>query len=423
MISEFAKQRKYCTLEVEMLYSKSFIKTYRETPKEADAISSSLLMRGSYIDKVAAGVYTLLPLGWQVASKIMKIIREEMNAINGQELYMPSLLPKELWEETGRFKTIDPPLFIVKDRHEKEYGLASTHEEVVTNLAKKFISSYKDLPKMIYQIQNKFRNEMRSTGGLLRVREFLMKDAYSFHATNEDFEDYYKKVIEAYKKIFSNVGVDVRLVEAHSGSIGGEKSNEFMLLSETGEDTIFICEKCDWAANTELIKNVDKCPKCGGKVSQTKAIEVAHIFSLGTLYSKKMGANYTDADGKLQPLIMGCYGIGIGRLMAAIIEANHDEAGIIWPKEIAPYDIYLIDLEGSRGEKVYEELIKAGIGVLFDDRDVSAGVKFSDADLLGLPYRLTVSNKTLETDSIELKKRSEKETKLIKISEITEVLK
>jgi prolyl-tRNA synthetase len=403
-----------------MKYSKSFFKTSKEAPKDAEGISAVLLTRAGFIDQEMSGVYSLLPLGLKVIQNISKIICEEMNNIGGQEIFMPSLQPKSLWEESGRWKTIDPPLFVTKDRHEREIALAPTHEEVVTDLARSIIASQKDLPQIVYQIQNKFRNEARATGGLLRTREFLMKDAYSFDVSREEFEKTYQNVTNAYKKIFQRVGINARMVDAHCGSIGGEKSNEFMLLSQTGEDTIFICEKCDWAANKELIDNPDKCPKCGGKITAEKAIEVAHVFQQGTLYTEKMNAKFTANDGKSKAMITGCYGIGIGRLMAAAIEANHDDAGMIWPKEIAPQKIYLIDLEGSRGEEIYKKLIDANIEVLFDDREVSPGVKFADADLIGLPVRLTISQKTLAEDSVEIKMRNKSEVEMIKINEITD---
>ena len=403
-----------------MIYSKSFIKTFKETPKDADSISSALLTRGCFIDKEISGIYSILPLGEKVIQKISDIIRQEMNNIGGQEISMPALQPKELWDESGRWNKMDPPLFKLKDRHDKELALGSTHEEVIVDLIKDRISSFKDLPQMLYQIQTKFRNEMRSTGGLLRVREFLMKDAYSFHADEADFNQYYQKVTEAYQKVFKKVGISTRMVEAHSGSIGGKKSNEFMLLSETGEDKVFLCGACDWAANAELVTDINKCPSCGGEIKQSNAIEIAHIFMLGDLYSKKMGATFADMDGKNKNFIMGCYGIGIGRLMAAIVEVNNDESGIIWPESIAPVKVYLAELKSGQGKKVYDELTKSGIDVLYDDRDVSAGIKFSDADLLGVPYRIVVSEKT--KNDVEIKKRGQKESRVISLDKVIEEL-
>lgn len=403
-----------------MYYTKSLIKTQKETPKDADAVSAALLLRGSYIKKVSAGIYDLLPLGWRVMQKISGIIREEMNEIGGQELLMPTLQPKEMWQETGRWEKFDPPLFIVKDRHDKEFAVGPTHEEAVTDIARSFITSYKDLPQMLYQIQTKLRNEIRATGGLLRVREFQMKDAYSFHASQEDFDQFYEKVTQSYHEIFKKVGIEVRMVEAHSGSIGGEKSNEFMMMSETGEDTVYVCGACDYAVNAEVVTDTKLCPGCGGQILPVKAIEVGHIFQLGDLYSQKMGATFQDADGKDKPLIMGCYGIGIGRLLASVVEKSYDEAGIIWPESIAPVKVYLIDLEGSKGDEVYKLLTDAGIEVLLDDRDISAGIKFSDADLLGIPFRLVLSEKN--KGQVEIKKRGEKDVVLTSVDTLVEKL-
>ncbi len=403
-----------------MRYSQSLIKTFKETPSQADNISSSFLLRGGFIDQEMAGIYSLLPLGLKVIQKIGDIIREEMNAIGGQEIMMPALQPKELWEETERWDKMDPPLFKVKDRHEKDMALGSTHEEVITDIVRDRISTYRDLPQMFYQIQTKFRNEQRSTGGLLRTREFLMKDAYSFHADHEDFEKYYEKVAEAYHRIFEKVGVEVRMVEAHSGSIGGKRSNEFMILSKTGQDDVFICGSCDYAVNAELTTDIKACPACAGAIKSANAIEVAHIFDLGDLYSTKMNGLFTDKNGKQKPYFMGCYGIGIPRLAAAIVEVNHDNNGIIWPESVAPYQVYLVELGEQKAAKAYEEMEKAGIEVLYDDRSESAGVKFSTADLLGIPWRVIVSEKT--GDKIEVKKRDSEKSTLIELDKLIDEL-
>ena len=404
-----------------MRYSQSFIKTFRETPREAENASSALLLRGCFIDQETSGVYSLLPLGFRVINKISQIIREEMDAIGGQEVLLPAMQPKELWESTDRWDKMDPPLFKFQDRHQKDFALGSTHEEVIVDIVRDRLSSYRELPQMLYQIQDKFRNELRSTGGLLRTREFLMKDAYSFHPNDKDLEDYYQKVIQAYHKIFKRCGVQARLVEAHAGSIGGKRSNEFMLLSETGEDKIYLCGACDWAVNLEVTTDVKTCPACGGQIKQANAIEIGHIFYLGDLYSKKMEATFTDEEGKQKPFIMGCYGIGIPRLAAAIVEASHDEKGIIWPEKVAPYQVVLIDLTNGKADKIYEELIKSGIEVLYDDRSESAGVKFAEADLLGFPWRAIVSEKT--KDKIEVKKRNEDKPNLVALDKLIADLK
>ncbi|MEX0621441.1 MAG: aminoacyl--tRNA ligase-related protein [Candidatus Woykebacteria bacterium] len=410
-----------------MRYSKLFGKSSRNAPKEAESTSHKLLAKGGFIDQLAAGIYTFLPLGWRTHQKIANIIREEIDAIGGQEFQMSVLQPKALWQETGRWKSIDPPLFVAKDRHEKEYALGPTHEEVITDLARRFVKSYKDLPFAAYQIQDKFRNELRATGGLLRTREFFMKDLYSFHAEKSDFLEYFKKAIEAYTKIFDRVGLKTLVSQASSGSIGGDVTYEFQVPASVGEDLVYFCKSCGYAVNKELVveKDIkDKCPQCGAKLDSTSAIEAGQVFSLGTKYSKDMGATFTDKDGKERPLIMGCYGIGIGRLMATIVEVSHDEVGIIWPENVAPYQIHLLGLGeqkavSSKAEEIYEKLSKKGKEVLYDDRDESPGVKLSDADLIGIPQRWVISEKTLEKDSVEIKKRNEKVAKLVKFSSIT----
>lgn len=400
-----------------MQYSKLFGKTLKTTPGEVEAISHKLLIRAGFIDQaVTAGVYSFLPLGWRVYKKVEEIIREEMNNIGGQELYMPTLQPKALWEETDRWDHMEPPLFKLKDRHKKELCLGPTHEEVMADIIRRFVTSYRDLPLYLYHIQNKFRNEMRATGGLLRVREFMMKDLYSFHENEKDLDDYYWQVVEAYKKIFSRCGFKVKVLEAGGGTIGGDVTHEFMMLCPTGEDRVVCCPKCGWAANFEIAKKVRKCKKCGARVAVKRGIENGHVFELGTKYSKAMRAVYRDKNGKEQLIWMGCYGIGLGRLMATVIEAHHDENGIIWPKSIAPYQLHLIDLEKKkRGREIYRVLLDKGIEVLWDDRDISAGIKFADADLIGIPVRLVVSEKT--GSRVEWKERGKEKTELIFLEE------
>jgi prolyl-tRNA synthetase len=406
-----------------MRYSQLFGKSLRKVPKGTEAISHRLLVKGGFIDQLAAGIYSFLPLGWRVHQKIEDIIREEMNAIGGQEVFLPTLQPKELWQRTERWDHMEPPLWKTEDIHGKEYALGPTHEEVMTDLAVRFIKSYKDLPLYLYQIQNKFRNEIRSTGGLLRTREFVMKDLYSFHETEKDLDEYYEKAFQAYLKIFKRCGFEVTAVEAESGSIGGEVCHEFMMACPTGEDKIFVCEKCHWASSLNLEKKT--CSYCHGQLKEVRGIENGHIFKLGTLYSEKMGAFYTDRKGKKKPIWMGCYGIGIGRLMATIVEASHDNRGIIWPKSVSPYEVYLVaaDPESqSKADQVYQKLEKKGIEVLYDDRnEETAGVKFVDADLIGLPIRLVVSEKTGE--KIEWKERKKKRTELISLEQTIQRLK
>ena len=554
-----------------MRYSQLFAKTLRRPPREAKIASHQLLIKGGLIDRaLSSGIYSFLPLGWRVMKKIEKVIREEMNAIGGQELFLPSLHPRELWEETGRWQNYVPPLLKLKDQHGHGFCLAPTHEEVIADLCRRFVHSYRDLPSAVYQIQNKFRNETRATGGLLRVREFIMKDLYSFHQDEKDLDKYYQKVYQAYEKIFERCGLKAEAVEAFSGSIGGSFNHEFMLFSSSGEDKVAVCDKCDYKANLEKgeftrrdINSKDKllplkdvyqpkeidtieqmakffklpkermlkdvlykgsdgryhvviirgdlavnetklaaalgidsvssgtevdlkklgtergsvpvkglkgahfigdlslktvknfvggykraskelewentnlnrdfkvgklidvaevydgavCARCGAKLKLKSAIELGHVFKLGTKYSKQMGAKYLDKKGKKQLVWMGCYGIGLGRLMAAIVEAYHDKKGIVWPESVAPFQAHLLAIgktkkTASQADDVYQKLKDVGVDVLYDDRqDVSAGVKFADADLLGVPIRLVVSEKTGK--KVEWKKRDNQKTELL----------
>jgi len=396
-----------------VLYSQLFGKTLRQPPKEAETLSHKYLAQGGYIDQLVAGVYSLLPLGVRVQSKIANIIREEMVGIGAQEVYLPTLQPKSLWEKTGRWEKIDPPLFVTKDRHEKELCLGPTHEEVITDLAQRFISSYRELPLSLFQIQTKFRNEMRSSGGLLRVREFLMKDLYSFHPSERDLEKYYQVVLAAYQKIYQRCGLTVKIVSASGGTIGGKETHEFICLAETGEDTIVCCQECDWAANREVAPGITICPRCRGRVKVLKGIEVGHIFKLGTRYSEAFDLTYTDSQGREQPVWMGCYGIGLGRLLATVVEAHHDDKGIVWPSSLSPYTIHLLTIpqKGETkvtevGRELYTLLADAGLEVLFDDREeMSAGTKLKDADLIGIPVRVVVSQKSLFAGGVEFSRR------------------
>jgi len=407
-----------------MKQSKLFTKTKKDLPDDIEAASHKWLLKGDFIDQLSSGIYSFLPLGWKVHQKIESLIRKEMKKIGGQEVLLPSLQPKELWEETDRWGNMAPPLFKVEDQHEREYALGSTHEEVITDLARKRIESYRDLPKAVFQIQNKFRNEVRATGGLLRTREFAMKDLYSFHATEKSLNNYYQDVKKAYFRIFEACNLESVAVEAESGSIGGDKSEEFMVESPSGEDEVIVCGNCKFGANVEKVGEVEECPECGGELEHKNCIEEAHAFYLGDKYSKEMGATFTDKNGEEKPLLMGCYGIGIGRLMATIVEVNHDDQGIIWPMEVAPFQVHLIQIGDSKEERTAKQVVKSlqdkGIEVLYDDRDKSAGEKFADADLIGIPYRLVVSERSLEQDSVEVKLRVEKETELISTEKIAE---
>lgn len=560
-----------------MRLSKLFNRTLREIPAEADTLSHQLLIRAGMIQQIAAGIYSYLPLGWRVLKKIEQIIREEMDKAGGQELMLPTLQPLELWEESGRYHSFGKTLFILADRKEHRLVLGPTHEEVITELVRRYVQSYRDLPLLLYQIQNKFRDEPRPRGGLLRVREFIMKDLYSFDIDEDGLNFSYEKMIQAYKNIYSRCGLSAVMVEADSGAIGGKESHEFMLIAETGEDEIIHCSRCDYAANIEKaqgikseleremplsmeeistpnirtieevaafvgvptsrtlkavfysadgklvfavirgdiavnetklknllkclelrlatesevqqagliagsaspigikgvktigdtsitlgsnfiagankpdthFKNVnyprdfqvdliadiamarpgDSCIKCGGVLLSSRGIEVGHVFKLGTFLSEKLRAYFLDKNGNSKPIIMGCYGIGLGRLLAAAVEQNHDDKGIIWPIAIAPYHIYLCPLRmenpevASVAEKLYQDFMAAKLEVLYDDRHESPGVKFNDADLLGIPLRLTVSPRTLEKESVELKWRNDDKVRLVSIRETTAIVK
>ena len=403
-----------------MKQSQLFTKTVKELPKDEASYNAQALIRAGFVDKLAAGVYSFLPLGWRVVNKIQNIIREEMTAIDGQEINMPSLAPKENWQATGRFETLDV-LFKLAGSDEKEYVLNPTHEEVVTPLAKKFINSYRELPMSVFQIQNKFRNEKRAKSGLLRGREFLMKDLYSFHANQEDLDLYYERAIVAYNNIFERFGLgDKTYLTFASGGSFSKYSHEFQTLTEAGEDIIYTCEACKMAVNKEIIDDQDSCPKCGNKdLQETKAVEAGNIFKLGTKYSEPFDLKYQDKDGEKKTVIMGCYGLGISRALGTIVEVCHDEKGIIWPEEVTPFKIHLLSLnENEEADKVYQNLQKAGVEVLYDDRDLSAGEKFADADLIGCPYRVVISRKSLAAGGVEVKKRAEDAASIIYLTEL-----
>jgi prolyl-tRNA synthetase len=558
-----------------MRFSTLFARTIREIPSDAELISHQLCVRAGLIRQLAAGIYSYLPLGWRVLRKIEQVMREEMDAVDGQEISMPVVHPAEIWRASGRFDAPapGPTLLRFQDRTGHDMVLAMTHEEAVTTLAQQEIQSYRQLPLMVYQIQTKFRDEPRSRGGLVRVREFLMKDGYSFHADYESLDAYYPRVYQAYQNIFDRCGVQTIPVEADSGFMGGSASHEFMVISAAGEDTLIMCPACKFAANAEKaefakgegvpgelaalervatpdtktieavakllgvetpqtlkavfysapegqvifalirgdldvnpvklsnvlqgaelhvsteeelqaagivagyaspvglagirviaddsiqsgsnfvaganepgyhLKNVnyprdfqvekvadialaregDRCARCGAPLKATRGIEAGHVFKLGTKYSTTMGANYLDRDGVAKPLVMGCYGIGAGRLLACIIEQHHDDKGIVWPISMAPFQVHIVSLGTNdpqvvaAAEALYQQLTDAGYAVLYDERAESAGVKFNDADLIGVPVRLTVSHRALEKESFELKARWADERRLVPQAEI-----
>jgi prolyl-tRNA synthetase len=404
-----------------MKQSKLFTKTIKELPKDEASYNALTLIRAGFIDKAAAGVYSFLPLGWRVLNKIRHIIIEEMEAISGQEISMPALAPRENWQTTGRWDDLDI-LFKISGSDNKEYALNPTHEEMITPLAKKFIFSYRELPFAVFQIQTKFRNEKRAKAGLLRGREFLMKDLYSFHSSQEDLDSYYELATRAYYNIFKRLGLgDKTYLTYASGGSFSKYSHEFQTLTESGEDLIYICDKCKVAVNKEIISEQSVCPQCGNKeLRETKAVEVGNIFKLGTRFSAPFSLNFQAADGSKQNVIMGCYGIGLSRILGTVVEVCHDEKGIIWPESIAPFRVHLISLnKNDEAEKIYQSLLDSGVEVLFDDRDLSAGEKFADADLIGCPYRLVVSEKSLAQGGVELKRRSNKESEIIDLDKIT----
>ena len=413
-----------------MLQTKLFPKTRKEAPKEAESVNHKLLVRGGFIDQLMAGSWTLLPLGWRVITKINQIIREEMNAIGGQEMLMPLLHPREIWGETGRWgSSKDNPLgaqeimYQFKDIRGREFALSFTHEEIVMDLLRKNLKSYTDLPLYVYHFSTKFRNEPRARSGILRGREFMMKDLYSAHVSEEDLMDFYEKAKAAYSKIFTRLGFDFKVTEASGGVFTPNKTHEFQVLAETGEDTIYFCDKCDWGQNKELFKGKagDKCPNCKkGKIIEAKAIEVGNIFPLGTWYAERMRVYYTDKTGMKKPVWFGSYGIGPTRVLGALVEVSHDEKGIIWNSAVAPFQVHLIELPGGGAKSVYDKLIKAGVEVLWDDRKAPAGEKFADSDLIGIPVRLVVSEKT--GNKIEWKKRTSNQTELLEFDEIVKRL-
>jgi len=406
-----------------MLQSQLFPKTRKEAPKDAESINHKLLVRGGFIDQLMSGSWTLLPLGFRVVTKINQIIREEMNAVGAQEMLMPLLNPKSIWEETGRWDKAKEIMYQF-EAGDKWFGLAFTHEEIVMDLLRKNINSYQDLPVAVYHFSTKFRKEVRAKSGILRGREFLMKDLYSAHVSEIDMTDYYNKVKDAYSKIFKRIGFDFRITEASGGVFTDKHTHEFQVLAEGGEDTIYYCGKCDWGANKEIFegKSGDKCPDCGSPIKEAKAIEVGNIFPLGTWFAERMRVYYTDDKGLKKPVWFASYGIGPTRVMGALVEVGHDDRGIIWPKSVAPLDVHLVELPGAKNaKKVYESLTKNGFDVLWDDRKVPAGEKFADADLIGIPVRLVLSERN--GDKIEWKERTSEKPELLSLDEVVQKLK
>ena len=416
-----------------MLQSKLFSKTIKNSPEGEESKNAQFLIKGGFINKSSAGVYTMLPLGLKVLEKINKVIREEMNAIGGEEALMPSLVHKKYWQQTDRW---DVDVIYKTGTSDKgqgirdfEYGLGWTHEEVITAIAKHFIQSYKDLPKAVYQIQTKFRAEPRAQAGLLRGREFLMKDLYSFHIDRSELDKYYQKVIGAYNKIFKRLSLKALVTEASGGAFTKEYTHEFQVLNPAGEDTVHYCDKCGFSQNQEIYDSSSH-KDCSGEIKNTKAIEVGNVFKLGTRFSEAYGLYYTDKDGVKRPVVMGSYGIGPTRVMGTIVEVYNDEKGIIWPEAVSPFKVHLIALGDSKKvksevDKLYKLLVGqiGEVEVLYDERGASAGEKFNDADLLGIPLRAVVSEKTVAAKKIEFKKRSGKSPEFINAKQIFKLVK
>jgi len=414
-----------------MKQSHLFTKTRKESPSDEVAKNAELLIRGGFVHKEMAGVYSYLPLGLRVLKKIENIIREEMDKVGGQEILMSAMQPKENWEKTGRWDNLDV-LYKVTDSNGHEVALGPTHEEIIVPILKNYASSFKDFPVAVYQIQNKFRMELRAKSGMLRGREFLMKDMYSFHATSEDFENFYNKIKNVYKTVFERVGIGhLTYLTFASGGTFSKYSHEFQTITSSGEDTIFVDEASGTAFNKEVLSDevLEQLNLTKEKLVEHRAIEVGNIFDLKTKYSTPFDLSFIDSKGEKHPVLMGCYGIGLSRLLGTVVEVLSDDKGMVWPESIAPFTIHLLALGEEEkvlkeAQKVYENLLKAGVEVLFDDRpDLSAGEKFSEADLLGIPFRAVISTRSLAEKGIELKKRTEEKGKIVSEDELIKLLK
>jgi prolyl-tRNA synthetase len=420
-----------------MLLSKLLLPTLKDAPQEAEVISHKLMLRAGMIRKVASGIYTWLPLGLKVLRKIENIVREEMDASGAQEVFMPMVQPRELWEETKRWDKMGPELLRIKDRHDRDFCLGPTHEEVITDVIRSNVKSYKELPLNIYQIQTKFRDEERPRYGIMRGREFLMKDSYSFNIDEESLQETYLTMRDTYKKVLERMDLEYRISAADSGAIGGDSSEEFHVLAGNGEDTIAVSDASEFAINTELllkdgedIKTLEgkPSPDGNGTIQIKKGIEVGHIFKLGEIYADSMKANVLNKEGKASTLFMGCYGIGVSRLVAAAIEQNNDDKGIIWPHSIAPYDINIIAIGYDKNQEIataandlYGQLKEMGYEVLLDDRKDGYGTKIKDSELIGIPLNIIIGKQFTENKEVELKSRSG-ESSLNPISDIETIL-
>ena len=410
-----------------MQLSKYPLITYKETPVDAELTSHQLMLRAGLIKKLASGLFSWMPIGLKVLRKIEHIVREEMDRSGAYEVSMPAIQPADLWQETGRWEAYGDLLLKMEDRQGRSFCFGPTHEEVITDIVRNELKTYRQMPVNFYQIQTKFRDEIRPRFGVMRAREFLMKDAYSFHLDQPSLDLEYENMGATYNTIFTRLGLDFRKVRANSGEIGGSLSHEYHVLADSGEDEIGYCDEEDYAANVEMIEG-NTAPN-GGKLSFTRGIEVGHIFQLGDKYSKSMNCTVLNDKGDSIYPLMGCYGIGISRIMASSIEQNHDESGIIWPEPLAPFQIIIVALNKNtedttltKSRKIYHQLMESGYEVLLDDRNERAGVKFADADLLGIPKRLIVSERGLDNQTIELNFRDGKNKSDVPFEQLVDYL-
>ena len=413
-----------------MKASKLILGTQRENPADAEIVSHQLMIRAGLIRQVSSGIYNWLPLGKKVLQKVEDIIRTEMNNSNAQEILMPMVQPASLWEESGRIDQYGQELLVFLDRHDNKFCLGPTHEEIITDLCKNLLTSYKQLPVTLYQIQTKFRDEIRPRFGVMRSREFIMKDAYSFDLNKEGLDQSYAIMKDSYIKIFNRLGLDYRIVKADSGAIGGSDSEEFHVLADSGEDLLAFSDKSDYAINAELLTELQEgqdpyslegkqSPDGQGNLKLKKGIEVGHIFKLGKKYSEILNLRIQGENGDINPE-MGCYGIGASRIVAAAIEQNHDEKGIVWPKSLSPFQVALVEVNSKDNKnvkekcnEVYQLLKDNNIETLWDDRDKRPGVKFADMEVIGIPMTIIIGERTLETGQIEIKKRKDEKPELV----------
>ncbi len=419
-----------------MYFSKLFVPTTRQDPSDAELISHKLMVRSGMIKKTAAGIYNWLPLGYKVLKKVENIVRKNLDNFGAQEILMPMVQPAELWKESLRFDQYGKELLKFKDRSDRDFVLGPTHEEIICEIFRSYPISYKELPINLYQIQTKFRDEIRPRFGVMRCREFLMKDAYSFDIDEKGMEKSYENMKDAYVSIFNDIGLDYRIVKADAGNIGGDVSEEFHIIADSGEDLLAISDSSDFAANVEVLEyekdpselDGEPAPDGKGKLMIKRGIEVGHIFQLGQKYSEKMSVSIKDSSGKGIDVFMGCYGVGVSRIVAASIEQNHDDKGIIWPYAIAPFHVNVICLDPKKEEvlkeceSVYQIIKDAGHDVLLDDRDIRAGQKFTDNEILGIPYSIVIGPKNFSNNSFEFVPRKTNKKLDLNIDEIKQRL-